>query len=178
VTVFIIITAFASVFAGLLGGSRVPFNAARDGVFLRQFGKLHPRYHFPHIALIVMCVITAIGSFFDLSTVISMLIAVLVLIQGIVQVVALTVLRRRQPNLRRPYRMWLYPLPSLIALLGWAYVYYSSGPVPILFSLARVVVGGVAYLLWARFVEHTWPFGPKEIKEEYLEQPSEAEASA
>ena len=96
VTVFIIITAFASVFAGLLGGSRVPFNAARDGVFLRQFGKLHPRYHFPHIALIVMCVITAIGSFFDLSTVISMLIAVLVLIQGIVQVVALTVLRRQR----------------------------------------------------------------------------------
>src|SRR2546423_7674246 len=178
VTVFIIITAFASVFAGLLGGSRVPFNAARDGVFLRQFGKLHPRYHFPHIALIVMCVITAIGSFFDLSTVISMLIAVLVLIQGIVQVVALTVLRRRQPNLRRPYRMWLYPLPSLIALVGWAYVYYSSGPVPILFSLAWVAVGVVAYLLWARFVEHTWPFGPKEIKEEYLEQPAEAEATA
>ena len=136
VTVLIIITAFASVFAGLLGGSRVPFNAARDGVFLRQFGKLHPRYHFPHIALIVMCVITAIGSFFDLSTVISMLIAVLVLIQGVVQVVALTVLRRRQPSLKRPYRMWLYPLPAIIALVGWAYVYYSSGLVPILFSLA------------------------------------------
>src|SRR3989440_9495052 len=107
VTVLIIITAFASVFAGLLGGSRVPYNAARDGVFLRQFGKLHPRYHFPRIALIVMCVITAIGSFFTLTTVINMLIAVIVLIQGIGQVAALTVLRRRQPNLRRPYRMWL-----------------------------------------------------------------------
>src|SRR5256714_4966421 len=178
VTVFIIITAFASVFAGLLGGSRVPYNAARDGVFLRQFGKLHPRYHFPHIALIVLCVITAIGSFFDLSTVISMLIAVLVLIQGIVQVVALTVLRRRQPNLKRPYRMWLYPLPSIIALVGWAYVYYSSGLLPIVFSLAWVAAGVVAYLLWARFVEHTWPFGPKEIKEEYLEKPVEAEVSA
>ena len=178
VTVLIIITAFASVFAGLLGGSRVPFNAARDGVFLRQFGKLHPRYHFPYIALIVMCVITAIGSFFDLSTVISMLIAVLVLIQGVVQVVALTVLRRRQPNLRRPYRMWLYPLPAIIALVGWAYVYYSSGLVPILFSLAWVAIGVVAYLFWARFIEHTWPFGPKEIKEEYLEKPEEAEVSA
>jgi len=178
VTVLIIITAFASVFAGLLGGSRVPFNAARDGVFLRQFGKLHPRYHFPYIALIVMCVITAIGSFFDLSTVISMLIAVLVLIQGVVQVVALTVLRRRQPNLRRPYRMWLYPLPAIIALVGWAYVYYSSGLVPILLSLAWVAAGVVAYLFWARFVEHTWPFGPKEIKEEYLEQPVEEEALA
>jgi amino acid transporter len=178
VTVFIIVTAFASVFAGLLGGSRVPFNAARDGVFLRQFGALHPRYHFPHIALIVMCVITALGSFFDLSTVINMLIAVIVLIQGIGQVVALTVLRRRQPNLKRPYRMWLYPLPSLIALVGWAYVYYASGPLPILLSLAWVAAGVVAYLLWARFVEHTWPFGPKGIKEEYLEKPFEPEALA
>jgi amino acid transporter len=178
VTVLIIVTAFASVFAGLLGGSRVPYNAARDGVFLRQFGKLHPRYHFPHIALIVMCVITAIGSFFNLSAVISMLVAVIVLIQGLGQVAALVVLRRRQPNLKRPYRMWLYPLPLIIALVGWVYVYYSSGLVPILLSLAWVAAGVVAYLFWARFVEHTWPFGPKEIKEEYLEKPDEAEALA
>src|SRR6266566_2631504 len=100
VTVLILVTAFASVFAGLLGGSRVPYNAARDGVFLRQFGQLHPRYHFPHIALIVMCVITAIGSFFNLSTVISMLVAVIVLLQGIGQIAALIVLRRRQTNLK------------------------------------------------------------------------------
>ncbi len=178
VTVLILVTAFASVFAGLLGGSRVPYNAARDGVFLRQFGKLHPRYHFPHIALIVMCVITAIGSFFNLSTVISMLVAVIVLLQGIGQVAALIVLRRRQPNLKRPYRMWLYPLPAIIAIVGWVYVYYASGLLPILLSLAWVAAGVVAYLLWARFVEHTWPFGPKEIKEEYLEQPEEAAVSA
>ncbi len=178
VTVLIIITAFASVFTGLLGGSRVPYNVARDGVFLPQFAKLHPRYHFPHVALIVMCVITAIGSFFDLGTVISMLVAVIVLIQGIGQIVALTVLRSRQPILKRPYRMWLYPLPSIIALVGWVYVYYASGPLPIELSLAWVAVGVIAYLFWARFVEHTWPFGPKEIKEEYLDKPVEAEASA
>lgn len=178
VTVLIIITAFGSVFAGLLGGSRVPYNAARDGVFLRQFGKLHPRYHFPHVALIVMCVITAIGSFFTLSTIINMLVAVIVLIQGIGQVAALVVLRRRQPNLKRPYHMWLYPIPAIIALVGWVYVYYASGPLPIVLSLAWVAAGVVAYLLWARFVEHTWPFGPKEIKEEYLEKPVETEVSA
>jgi amino acid transporter len=177
VTIFIIITAFASVFAGLLGGSRVPFNAARDGVFLRQFGKLHPRYHFPHVALIVMCVITAAGSFFSLATVINMLIAVIVLIQGIGQVAALTVLRRRQPELKRPYRMWLYPLPSIIATLGWVYVYYSAGLLPILLSLGWVAAGVVAYLLWARYVEHTWPFGPREIMEEYLGRPNEAEVT-
>jgi amino acid transporter len=177
VTVFIIITAFASVFTGLLGGSRVPFNAARDGLFFRQFGKLHPRDHFPHIALLVMGAITAIGSFFDLGAIISMLIAVIVLIQGVGQIVALTVLRRRQPNLRRPYRMWLYPLPSIIALVGWIYVYYASGWLPIGLSIAWLAVGVVAYLIWARY-EHTWPFGPKEINEVYLTNPEETEATA
>jgi amino acid transporter len=172
VTVLIIITAFASVFAGLLGGSRVPYNAARDGVFLRQFGTLHPRLHIPHISLLVMGAITAIGSFFDLSTVINMLIAVIVLIQGIGQVVALTVLRSRQPELRRPYRMWLYPLPSLIALIGWVYVYYAAGWQSILLSLGWLVIGIVAFLIWAR-VEQIWPFGPKEIKEAYLEHTGE-----
>jgi amino acid transporter len=189
VTILIIITAFASVFAGLLGGSRVPYNAARDGVFLRQFGKLHPRYHFPHIALIVMCVITAIGSFFNLGIVISMLTAVIVIVQAVGQVAALTILRRRQPNLRRPYRMWLYPLPSIIALAGWVYVFVASGlngtqfilPIwtnPMILAIGWVVLGIIAYLFWARYVEHTWPFGPKEIKEEYLEKPVEAEVSA
>ncbi len=189
VTVLIIITAFASVFAGLLGGSRVPYNAARDGVFLRQFGKLHPRYHFPHIALIVMCVITAIASFFTLSIVIATLTAVIVIVQAVGQVAALTVLRRRQPNLRRPYRMWPYPLPSIIALAGWVYVFVASGlsgtqfilPIwtnPMILAIGWVVLGIIAYLFWARYVEHTWPFGPKEIKEEYLEKPVEAEVSA
>src|SRR2546425_8839903 len=189
VTVLILITAFASVFAGLLGGSRVPYNAARDGVFLRQFGRLHPRYHFPHIALIVMCVITVIASFFTLSIVIATLTAVIVIVQAVGQVAALTVLRRRQPNLRRPYRMWLYPLPSIIALVGWVYVFVASGlsgtqfilPIwtnPMILAIGWVVLGIIAYLFWARYVEHTWPFGPKEIKEEYLEKPVESEVSA
>ncbi len=169
VTVLIIITAFASVFAGLLGGSRVPYNAARDGVFLKQFGTLHPRLHIPHRALIVMGVITAIGSFFDLTTVINMLIAVIVLVQGVGQVVALTILRVKQPDLQRPYRMWLYPLPSLIALIGWGYVYYASGWQPILLSIGWLVFGVVVFLIWAR-VEHIWPFGSKEIEEAYLEK--------
>ncbi|HLJ33463.1 MAG TPA: APC family permease [Ktedonobacteraceae bacterium] len=193
VTVLILITAFASVFAGLLGGSRVPYNAARDGVFLRQFGKLHPRYHFPHVALIVMCVITALASILPLATIIAMLTAVIVIVQSVGQVAAQVVLRRRQPNLRRPYRMWLYPLFTVIALIGWVYVFVASGlsvsqngtqfilPIwtnPMMLAIGWTVLGIIAYLLWARYVEHTWPFGPKEIKEEYLENPGEAEETA
>src|SRR5947209_4543551 len=167
-TVLIVVTAFGSIFAGLLGGSRVPFNAARDGLFFRPFGKLHPRHHFPLVALLVMGFVTAVGSFFSLSTVINVLLAVFVIVQAIAQVVALTVLRRRQPDLRRPYRQWLYPLPSLAALGGWIYVYTSSGSSPIIFSLVVLVAGLLAFAVWAK-VEHQWPFGRKVVDEQFLD---------
>lgn len=175
-TVLIVVTAFGSIFAGLMGGSRVPFNAARDGLFFRPFGRLHPKHRIPHVALLVMGVITAVGSFFTLTTVINVLLAVFVIVQAVAQVVALTVLRRRQPLLHRPYRQWLYPLPSLIAVGGWIYVYTSSGSTPIIFSLVVLAVGFLAFLGWSKF-EHQWPFGPKEIREDFLdEQRTEREA--
>ena len=165
--VLIIICAFASVYTGLLGASRLPYNAARDGLFFRPFGRLHPRHRFPHVTLLVMGFITAVGSFFSLATVIQVLLAVFVIVQALAQVVALTVLRRRQPDLPRPYRQWLYPVPSLLAFAGWCYVYASSGHTPIVFSLVILAAGLAAFLLWAR-AEREWPFGPKHIREEFL----------
>ena len=117
----------------------------------------------------------------------------IVIVQALGQVAAQVVLRRRQPNLRRPYRMWLYPLFTIIALIGWVYIFIASGlsvsqsgtqfilPIwtnPMILAIAWTVLGLIAFLLWARFVEHTWPFGPKEIKEEYLEKPVEEEVTA
>jgi amino acid transporter len=189
VTVLILITAFASVFTGLLGGSRVPYNAARDGVFFRQFGKLHPRYHFPHIALIVMCIITALASILPLGTIIATLTAVIVIVQALGQAAAQIVLRRRQPNLSRPYKMWLYPLFTIVALVGWVYIFIASSlnngqfilPIwqnPMILAVAWTLLGVIAFLLWARYIEHTWPFGPKEVKEEFLDAQVESETVA
>jgi amino acid transporter len=172
-TVGIIVTAFASVFAGLLGGSRVPYNAARDKVFLSWFGRLHPRLHFPTAGLFAMGIITAVGSLFTLTDVINMLTAVFVLIQSVAQIVAVTVLRRRQPSLPRPYKMSLYPLPSIVALVGWLYIYKSAGTKPVLLSIAWLAAGVAAFLIWAS-AERTWPFGPKEIKESFLTHTEEA----
>jgi amino acid transporter len=174
-TVGIIITAFASVFAGLLGGSRVPYNAARDKVFLPWFGRLHPRLHFPTVGLYAMGVVTAIGSLFTLTDVISMLTAVFVLVQSVAQIVAVIVLRIRRPDLPRPYKMWLYPLPSLVALAGWIYIYQAVGLKQILLSVAWLAAGVIAYLAWAR-VERAWPFGHEELHESFAEQPGEASA--
>ena len=168
VTVLILITAFASVFAGLLGGSRVPFHAARDRLFFGVFGRLHPKYDFPHVSLLVMGLITAAGSFFTLTTVINVLLAVIIWVQAVAQIVALTVLRRRQPDLIRPYKQWLYPLPSLAALAGWLYVYASATSTALIWSVVWLAAGVVAYLGWARYY-HNWPFGPKQVREVFLE---------
>jgi fructoselysine transporter len=174
VTVLIMITGFASVFCGLLGGSRVPYNAAHDRVFLKWFGAMHPRLRFPHVSLIVMGAIMALASTQNLALLISTLTAVFVIVQALSQVVALTVLRRRQPNLRRPYRMWLYPLPSIVAFVLWVATYFASGSqanpqwLPIYLSVLWLVAGVVSYLIYAR-VERTWPFGPTEINEEYAQ---------
>ncbi len=182
ITGLILVTAFTSVFAGLLGGSRVPYDAARDKVFFRQFGRLHPKHRFPALSLLVMAAVTALAFYLSrhvgtsaktppLTVLITFLTTVMVIVQAFAQIAAVTVLRRRQPNLPRPYRMWLYPLPSAVALAGWLAVYVfadrnNPGLHPIEWSLAWVALGCVAFLVWAR-TERTWPFGPKEIREEW-----------
>ena len=166
-TVLIIITAFASVYTGLLGGSRVPFQAAHDKVFLSVFGRLHEKHGFPHVALITMGVVTAIGTFFDLTDVINMLLTALIIVQSIAQIAALVTLRKRQPNLERPYRQWLYPLPCVIALLGWIYVYFSASTISLILSGVWIVAGLAVFMVWAK-VNQSWPFAPVEVRETYL----------
>jgi len=166
-TVLIIVTAFASVYTGLLGGSRVPFQAAHDKVFLSVFGRLHEKHGFPHVALITMGVVTAIGTFFDLTDVINMLLTALIIVQSIAQIAALVTLRKRQPNLERPYRQWLYPLPCVIALLGWIYVYFSASTISLILSGVWIVAGLAVFMVWAK-VNQSWPFAPVEVRETYL----------
>ncbi|MER7850323.1 APC family permease [Kitasatospora sp. NPDC096077] len=184
VTVLILVTAFASVFTGLLGGSRVPYDAARDGLFFRSFARLHPRHRFPVAGLLAMGVITAAAFLAarhlgnsakhpPLTVLITLLTTVMVIIQALAQIAAVTVLRRRQPGLARPYRMLLYPVPSVVAAVGWLVIYgyadrANPGLHPIEWSVGWVLLGLVAYLVWSR-VEGAWPFGPKEIEERYLD---------
>lgn len=166
VTVLILITAVASVFAGLLGGSRVPFEAANDKVFFSAFSKTHPKHQFPTYGILSMGVLTSVGFMIgrltDLTTLIQLLTTVMILVQSVAQVISLFVLRKTKPHLARPYKMWLYPVPAVIALLGWIYIYMASnhnapGAYPIQWSLVWVAAGGVAFLIWAK-VQKLWPF--------------------
>jgi fructoselysine transporter len=179
VTVLILITAFASVFVGLLAASRTPYQAALDGLFLRSFARLHPKHRFPLVGQLAMgLIMTAgflIGRYADLNVLIQLLVTAGLLVGSsgsVSQTIALFVLRRRQPLLDRPYRMWLYPLPALGALITWVFMFVTAdhnapGAHPIEWSLAWLLAGCAAFLAWAR-KEQVWPFGEKEILERYL----------
>jgi amino acid transporter len=156
-TLMILWTAFGSVFALLLGYSRIPYAAAESGYFFKVFGKLHPTKGFPYVSLLVLGAISIVAGFFSLGTVIDALIVTRILVQFMGQVFGLIALRRRAPEMPRPYRMWLYPLPALVALLGWVFVFVTTDVRVILFGLAVLALGGVAFLAWSRRVRR-WPF--------------------
>jgi amino acid transporter len=159
-TALICWTAFGSVFALLLGYSRIPYAAARDGGFFRVFGRLHPRRHFPHISLVTVGGIAIVCSFFPLDTVIAALLTTRILVQFIGQIGALVLLRRHRPDLARPFKMWLYPLPCFLALAGWLFLLATTNPRVLVYGFGSLALGVVAFLGWARHCRR-WPFAPE-----------------
>jgi amino acid transporter len=156
-TVMILWTALASCFALLLGYSRIPFAAARDGYFFNVFGRLHPRRNFPHVSLLAIGAVAIICSFFSLGVVIDVLIATRIIVQFAGQIFAVALLRKNASKLERPYRIWLYPLPSLIAIAGWSFIYLTLDHKVIIFSLVTLAAGVISFLAWSRSASK-WPF--------------------
>jgi len=152
-------TAFASVFSLLLGYSRVPFAAARDGNYFHVFAKVHPRHRFPYVSLLVMGGIATVFCFFRLADVIAALVVIRILVQFLAQIVGVIVFRVRKPDLPRPFRMWLYPIPALIALTGFIYVLISRKNFlkEIQYAAVLVAVGLIVYFVRARS-RSEWPF--------------------
>ena len=165
-TLLVLWTAFGSVFALLLGYSRIPFAAAESGYFFRVFGRLHPTQHFPYISLLVLGAISILAGLFSLGTVIDALIVTRILVQFIGQVVGLMLLRRKMPGMSRPYRMWLYPVPGLFALFGWIFVFATTDLRVILFGVGVLALGCLTFLVWSWRTER-WPFGLEEATGAY-----------
>jgi amino acid transporter len=157
VTVCLIVSCFAAAFAGLLGYSRIPFGAARAGHFFGIMTAIHPRRQIPHVSLLVVGGLMLFWSFFDLENVIRALIMARILAQFVAQVIGVMILRRTRPELPRPFRIWLYPLPCLLALAGWLYVYGTSERLFIQFSLVTLAVGLGLFVVWA-YGRREWPF--------------------
>ena len=161
-TVLLLWIAFSSVFSLLLGYSRIPYAAAIDGNFFRVFGRLHPKGQFPYVSLIALGIVASIFSLGRLNEVIGGLVATRVLIQYLPQTVGFFLLRFRAPQLPRPFRMWLYPVPGIISLFGWLYVLATAERKSLVFALAVFAVGSAAYFIRAR-VRREWPFNRQEV---------------
>jgi amino acid transporter len=160
----IVAAAFASVFALLLGVSRVPYVAALDGNFFRVFGKLHPKHGFPHIALLALGGIATLFCFFSLAHVIMALVTIRILLQFVLQQVGVILLRIRQPQRPRPFRLWLYPLPPLFALVGFLFILVArpNAAVEIRYGLVLAVTGTLVFFIRSR-VRREWPFAASNV---------------
>jgi amino acid transporter len=156
-TALILWTAFGSVFALLLGYSRIPYAAAQDGYFFNVFGRLHPTKRFPHVSLTVLGLISIACSLLPLGVVIDALITTRILVQFIGQVFAVMLLRARRPEMPRPFRMWLYPVPAFVALAGWTFLLLTSGWRLIALGFGTLALGILCFLVWS-WRTRRWPF--------------------
>ncbi len=159
IAALIVWTAFASVFSLLLGYSRVPYAAARDGNYFRFLGAIHPKHGIPHRSLVTLGLVACCFCFFSLSQVITMLVITRILLQFSLQQAGVILLRVRRPELARPFRMPLFPLPPLAAMAGFAYLLIMRAQaVWGLVAAAEIAVAGSAIYLVRALRLGEWPF--------------------
>lgn len=155
VTILILCIAFSSLFAVVLGYSRVPYAAAVDGNFFKPFAKLHPTKKFPYVSLIVLCSIGFVFSLFmRLGDVISSILAMRIIVQFIGQGVGVSLLRKKIGTENLPFKMWLFPLPVIVSILIWLFLFFSTGWFALWGSLLAVI-GVIVYLLKDRLAAKT-----------------------
>ncbi len=156
-TVLVLIIAFASVFSVLLGYTRVPYAAALEGRFFSVFARVHPKLNFPSFSVLFMGATSALACLLSLDRLITLLLVIQIVTQFVAQCYALVLIRRHRKDIQRPFQMPLYPLPVLLASLGWLYILYESGAGYIASGFGLVLLGSGVYLLRARRL-HEWPF--------------------
>jgi APA family basic amino acid/polyamine antiporter len=161
VTGLVMWTAFASVFSLMLGYSRVPYAAALDGNYFGVFAKVHPEYRFPYVSLVSLGAVAAVFCFFRLADVIAALVVIRIMLQFLVQAIGVIVLRVRRPEMPRPFRMWFYPLPALIASVGFSYIVFVrvNALKEIRYAVVILLLGIAIYMIRA-WRQREWPFPP------------------
>jgi amino acid transporter len=159
ITLLIIWTAFGSVFSLLLGYSRVPYAAALDGNYFSVFARVHSKHHFPYVSLLALGAVAIAFCFLSLADAIAALVVIRILLQFLLQQVGVIVLRKRRPDLPRPFRMWFYPLPALFACVGFIYILVARPNFmrEIRYAAVLLVLGVAIYLVRAA-LRHEWPF--------------------
>jgi amino acid transporter len=152
-------TAFASVFSLLLGYSRVPYAAAQNGNYFRFLAAVHPKHGIPHRSLVALGLVATVFCFFSLQDVITMLVVTRILLQFFLQHVGVMLLRAKRPELERPFKIPLYPLPPLLAMAGFLFILMNrSKAVAGLATAGAIAVSGTLLYLWRAKRLAQWPF--------------------
>jgi amino acid transporter len=158
-TWLILVTIFAAIFAAMCATARIPYIAAVDGHFFAPFGRLHPSGRFPSFSVAFIGVTSALASLLELDALITALMAIYVVIGALPIIGAVTALRKRT-DVVRPFSMWGYPLPSLVAAAGWLAILATSGIWYIVAGLSLLAVGVSCYL-WRARQGAEWPYAPR-----------------
>lgn len=152
VTALVLWVAFASVFSATLGYSRIPYAAAQNGAFFSVFGKLHPTKNFPYISLLALGAVAFILSLtVKMKEAIEAILAMRILIQFIGQAIGLILLRKRIGAKAIAWRMPLYPLPVILAISIWIFIFFSTGQQMMLSGLKVLAIGIVAFTIKRRW---------------------------
>ncbi|MCX7929433.1 MAG: APC family permease [Chlorobi bacterium] len=151
-TVLVLVVALSSLYSVILGYSRIPYAAARDGNFFAIFARLHPTEHFPHISLLAIGALSIlIVLIFDgLRIVVASILTLRILVQFVGQAIGLLLYHRRKGWAEFPFRMWFYPLPALVAIMMWLWLFLSRPPVAIANGTLALIAGVVVYVVVAR----------------------------
>jgi amino acid transporter len=149
-TALILIVAAASLFAVILGYSRVPFAAARDGDFFKVFAKVHPTKHFPHVSLLVIGLVSLPFVFFTLGQLVNWLMQVQILLRFVWQCAAVILLWEYRKDIAQPFKMWLYPIPAIVSAALWTYLFFTGPVEGMIFSVVFLMLGVGAYWLFLR----------------------------
>jgi len=146
--ILVLLVTASSLFGVILGYSRIPYAAALEGQFFRVFARVHSTGHFPHVSLVTLGAIAIPFCFFSLGQIVNWLILVQIVSQFIWQCGGVLLLRRYRKDLPQPFVMWLYPIPALVALALWTYVFLSAPLSGIVFSIGFVAVGVMAFFIF------------------------------
>jgi amino acid transporter len=162
IAALIVWTAFGSIFSLLLGYSRVPYAAARDGNYFRFLAAVHPRHQIPHRSLVALGLVACAFCFFSLQQVITMLVITRILLQFFLQQFGVMLLRWKRPELARPFRMPLYPLAPLVAMAGFVFILVNREDAlgGLLVATGIGLSGTGIYMIRARKLGQ-WPFAAR-----------------
>ncbi len=151
-TLLILIIALASLFSAILGYSRIPYAAAVNGDFFKVFAKVHPRHNFPHVSLLAVGAVGFVFALiFRLGDAITAILTMRILVQFVSQAVGVIAWNYNHKGEDRPYKMPLFPIPAIISIVAWLFIYSCIDVQFIKWSLVVLGAGGVAYFLRERY---------------------------